>query len=115
MDTSGLTLASLLLATGAVPASLVVRQFVELLKTTFPPLDARVSGAVQSFVASLVLYGVAFGFAGDHTPTGAFVAFVAWLGCATAAVGVNSTIDHIAAVRATPTPDTQATGPAPTA
>ena len=98
-----LTLAALFTAGGAVAAALVIRQLVELLKAVFPPLDARVSGALQSFVAAAVLYALAVAAVGPFTPEGGFAAFLSWLGCAVGAVGINTVVDHVAAVRAVPT------------
>jgi hypothetical protein len=89
-----LTLAAILTAAGAVSAALLVRQTVELLKAVFPKLDATVSGALQSFVLTGVLYVAAFVTVGDHTPEGVFVTFLAWLSCASSAVGINAVWDH---------------------
>lgn len=94
-----LTLVALFTAGGAVAAAAVVRQLIELLKVAIPVIDARVSGAALSFVLSAVLYVLAFVAVGTHTPDGAFAAFLSWLACATAAVGINSTVDHYRAVR----------------
>jgi hypothetical protein len=101
MDTSGLTLAALFSAAAIAPAAFVVREFVELVKTVFPALSARVSGAVLAFYASAVLYLATFAAAGDRTPEGGFQAFLAWLGVAVAAVGINAALDHVAAVKGT--------------
>jgi hypothetical protein len=100
MDTSGLTLAALFSAAAIAPAALIIREFVELLKAVFPALSARVSGAVQAFFASAVLYLIAYAAVGARTPEGGFQAFLAWLGVAVAAVGINAAVDHVAAVKA---------------
>ena len=95
-----LTLALLFTAGGAVAAAAVVRQLIELLKVAIPPLDAAVSGAGMAFGLSLALYVVAFVVVGERSADGVFLAFLSWLGCATAAVGINSTVDHVVASRA---------------
>jgi drug/metabolite transporter (DMT)-like permease len=109
MDTT-LTLAALFTAAGAVAAAAVIRQLIELLKAAFPMLSARVSGAIQAFVAAALLYLLAFLAVGPFTPEGVFAAFLAWLGCAVGAVGINAAVEHVAAVRAAPAfPSTEAT------
>jgi hypothetical protein len=50
-----------------------------------------------------VLYVLAFAAGGPFTAEGGFAAFLAWLGCAVGAVGINTVVDHVAAVRAVPT------------
>lgn len=90
-----LTLAALFTAAGTVAAAAVVRQLVELLKAVLPTLGEKVSGALQAFVASAVLYVLAFAAVGPLTPDGGFVAFLSWLGCAVGAVGINATLDHV--------------------
>ncbi|HEY5276948.1 MAG TPA: hypothetical protein VIK38_10545 [Coriobacteriia bacterium] len=94
-----LTLAALFTAGGAVAAAAVVRQLIQLLKATFPMLDARVSGALQSFIAAAVLYILAFAAVGPFTPEGVFGALLAWLGCAVGAIGINAAVGHVDEVR----------------
>jgi hypothetical protein len=94
-----LTLAALLTAAGAVTAAAIVRTLTELLKRTFPMIDARISGAALAFILCAALYVFAFVTIGPYTPEGGFVAFLAWLSASTSAVGINSTIDHVQAVR----------------
>jgi hypothetical protein len=94
-----LTLAALFTAAGAIAAAAVVRQLVELLKAVFPLLDARVSGAVMAFIGAGALYVFAFAATGPFTAEGGFAAFLAWLGCAVGAVGINATVDHVTEVR----------------
>lgn len=92
-----LSLSVVLTAAGAVTAALLVRQIVELLKAVFPALDARVSGALQAFVLTGVLYVVAWVAVGDRTGDGVFVAFLSWLAAATSAVGINASWDKLRA------------------
>lgn len=92
-----LTLTVVLTAGGAVTAAAVTRQLVELVKRAFPVIDARISGASLAFTLTGVLYVVAFVTVGEHTPDGAFIAFLSWLSCATSAIGINATLDHRAA------------------
>lgn len=93
------TLAVLLTASGAVAAAAIVRQLTELLKRAFPFIDARASGATLTFVLCAGLYTAAWIAVGSRTADGIFVAFLAWLSCATSSIGINSTIDHVQAVR----------------
>lgn len=90
-----LTLTALFTAAGAVAAAAVVRQLVELLKAVLPTLDAKVSGAAQAFLASAVLYVLAYVAVGERSADGLFLAFLSWLGCAVGAVGINATLDHV--------------------
>lgn len=90
MDT--LALATLLTASGAVAAALLVRQAVEILKLAFPAIDQRLSGRTQAFAISLGLYLAAFAAVGPWTPEGAFAAFAAWIACASAAVTADVAI-----------------------
>jgi hypothetical protein len=84
------TVADLFTAAGAGAAALVVRQIVELLKAALPPLDAAVSGALQAFVLTAAVYVVAvLGTPVQQTPDGILAAIVAWVTCATAAIGID--------------------------
>jgi predicted NAD/FAD-dependent oxidoreductase len=60
------TFASLLDPAGVVIAAGIITALVELLKRTFPCLDAWISGA-----------------------------FLAWLACATSSVGIHSTVANV--------------------
>ena len=88
-----LSLVVVLTAAGAVSAA-AVRQLVELLKASFPLIDARVSGASLSFALTFALYAFAWYAVGAHTPDGFFIAFLSWLSCATSAVGINAAWDQ---------------------
>lgn len=94
-----LTLAALFTAGGAVAAAAVIRQLIEVLKVAFPAIDARISGAGMAFVLSLVLYGLAWAAVGSRDAEGIFLAVLSWIACAVAAVGINSTVDHVQEVR----------------
>jgi hypothetical protein len=91
----GLTLAALFTAGGAVAAAALVRQLIQVLKAAFPMLDARVSGAALAFVLAAVLYVLAFAACGPFNAEGVFAAFLAWLGCAVGAIGINATVSHV--------------------
>lgn len=92
IDPTAVTFPILLTAAGTGIAAGIVTGLVQLLKTAFPALDARFSGASMAFVLSAALYIVA-GFAvGVSTLDAALVVFLAWLTCGAAAVGVYSTI-----------------------
>ena len=94
-----LTLASLLEVAGIAAAAALTTGIVALLKSVFPPLDAKVSGALMAFVITLVLYILAGLSTGAGDLEAWFAVFVAWLTCATAAVGVYSTVNHVAETR----------------
>lgn len=98
-NTVDLTLAALFTAGGAVMAAAVVRQLIEVLKVAFPAIDARVSGASLAFILSLVLYALAYVAVGARDAEGIFLAFLSWIACAVAAVGINSTVDHVQEIR----------------
>lgn len=85
-DTQVITLVALL--TAQAVAALLVRQFVEVIKAVFPklPLDGR----QQAFLFSALLYVVVFFAAANISLAGGFTAFMAWLGCVTSAVGINT-------------------------
>lgn len=83
-----ITFASLLTAAGAGIAAGIVTSIVELLKRSLPPL-AEANGATMAFLLAAVLYvlaGVATGVSSLDSGLGVFVA---WLTCATAAVGAH--------------------------
>lgn len=85
-----LTFEALFSAAGAGALALLVRQVIELLKAVLPGLDAKVSGALQSFVLTLGAYSVAvLAVPAQQTPNGVLSAIVAWVTCATAAVGID--------------------------
>lgn len=94
-----ITFASLLTPGGVVVAAGAVTVFVQLVKTTFPPLDARVSGALMAFGLSAVVYVLAALSTNVATMDAGLVVFMAWLSCATSAVGIKSATTHVAEAR----------------
>ena len=94
MDPTSITFADLLTQAGVVTAALIVTTLVQLIKGVFPLLDARVSGALMAFILSAVLY-VFVGLATGVTSLDlGLTVFLAWLSCATSAVGIKAGIDH---------------------
>ena len=91
-----ITFAILLTAAGTGVAAGLVTAVVQLLKTVSPTLDARFSGALMAFVLSAVLYVLAGIAVGVDSLDEGLVTFVAWLTCATAAVGIYSTVKRAA-------------------
>lgn len=89
-----LTLAGLLTVAGVAAGAVFVTTLVSLIKNVFsryiPELDQN--GALLAFVISAVLYVLAGIATGANTLEAAFAVFVAWVTCAVAAIGVNSTI-----------------------
>lgn len=93
-----ITFDALFTAAGAGAAALVVRQVIELLKAALPVLDAKVSGALQAFVLTAVTYGVAIAVTpAQQTPNGILAGIVAWVTCATAAVGIDQAWERVRA------------------
>jgi hypothetical protein len=89
-----ITVAALFTVAGAAAAALIIRQLVELLKAVIPALDAKVSGALQAFVLSAALYLFAAIALPVQGADGVLLAIVSWLGCATAAVGIDASWTH---------------------
>ena len=92
-----LSFASLLTAAGAGIAAGLVTTLVELLKTARGNERLPVSGAALAFALSALLYLLAGVATGVDSLDDGLVVFVAWLTCATSAVGVHSTITHVSA------------------
>lgn len=85
----GVTLASLLTAAGALIAATIVTVFIDVLKRPFPNVD----GMIATFIASALLYTLVFlNTPQPWTLEGAFAAFLAWLACAAAALGVHKAV-----------------------
>lgn len=95
-----ITFASLLEPSGVVIAAAAITAFVELIKGTFTAIDERVSGALMAFTLSAVLYVLTAFSVGTTTLDTGLVVFLAWLSCATSAVGIKSAATHAAEVRA---------------
>ena len=85
------TFAAFLTPEGIVVAGGLITAFVQLIKTVFPVIDAKVSGAVMAFVLAAVLYIVTALVVGLDSPDAYLTVIASWLACATAAVGVHST------------------------
>ena len=86
------TFASFLTAEGIVVAGALITAFVQLIKGVFPVIDERVPGAVMAFVLSGVLYVLTAIVVGIGSPDAALTVVASWLACATASVGVYSTV-----------------------
>jgi len=85
------TFAAFLTPEGIVVAGGLITAFVQLIKTVFPVIDAKVSGAVMAFGLSAILYAITAIVVSIDTPDAALTVIASWLACATAAVGVHST------------------------
>jgi cobalamin biosynthesis protein CobD/CbiB len=90
-----ITFADLLLPGGIVIAGGIITTLVELLKRVLPAIDQRLSGALMAFVLSAVLYILAAVATEVREMNAGLTVFLAWLACATSAVGINSTITHV--------------------
>lgn len=87
------TFASFLSAAGAGIAAGIITGLVQLLKGVFPgPLEGR--GAQAAFILSAILYTLTGIATGVSTLDAGLIVVIAWLTCATAAVGVYVTIQR---------------------
>jgi hypothetical protein len=89
------TFASFLTPEGIVVAGGLITAFVQLLKSTFPVIDEKVSGAVMAFSLSAGLYGATALTVGIAAPDAALSVVASWVACATASVGVYATAQHV--------------------
>lgn len=87
-----ITFAVLLTAAGTGIAAGIITALVALVERVFPNLVARLTGATVAFVLSAILYVLAGIAVGVSTLDAGLVVFVAWLTCATAAVGVHQVV-----------------------
>lgn len=92
------TFADFLTPAGIVVAAGIVTALVELIKGVFPVVDDKVSGALQAFVITGLLYVFTALAVPPPDPNGALTIFLAWLACATSAVGIKSATAHARAV-----------------
>lgn len=95
-----MTFASFMTPEGVIVAAGLVTVLVQLIKTVFPAIDARVSGALLAFVLTAVLYVFTALATGPATWDAGLVLFAAWLSCATSAVGIKAASDHVQTARA---------------
>lgn len=94
------TFGDLLTPTGVLIAAATVTALVEILKAGIPGLDRRVSGASLALLLSLALY-VATAFALPQSSPDSYLAVaVAWIACATSAMGIRAGAAHVGEVRA---------------
>ena len=94
-----MTFAQLLEPQGIAAFAAVATTLVALIKYVFPVIDARVSGALMAFVITAIGYALCAIAVQVATLDHGLLVFVSWLTCATAAVGVNSTVSHVQATR----------------
>jgi hypothetical protein len=84
---------------GMLVAGALISGLVEVLKAVFPALNERVSGAIQAFSLSAILYGITAFVLAPSDPNAYLGIFAAWLGVAATAVGVRETLVHANDVR----------------
>jgi archaellum biogenesis protein FlaJ (TadC family) len=99
-----ITFADLLTPAGVTAFAAVVTTLIALLKQTFPGLDARVSGALMAFVLTAIGYVLCGAATGVPTLDAALLVFISWLGCASAAVGIHSAVQHLTSAPPDPQP-----------
>lgn len=92
--------ASFLTPPGVIAAAAVITTLVQLIKSVFPAIDAKVSGALMAFVGSAVLYVFTAVAVGVPTFDSGLLVFLAWLSCATSSVGIKSATNHVQEVTA---------------
>ena len=88
------TFASFLTPEGIVVAGGLITALIQLLKTVFPVIDEKVTGAILAFALSAILYVVTALVVGLDGPDAYLTVIASWLACATAAVGVHSTAKY---------------------
>ena len=86
---TSITFAVLLTAAGTGIAAGIITTLVAIIARVMPTIYARISGALLAFVLSAVLYVLAAIAVGVNDLDQSLVVFVAWLTCATAAIGVD--------------------------
>lgn len=91
MDTNP-TFSSFLTPEGIIVAGALITALVQLAKTVFPIINEKVSGAILAFSASALLYTATALVVGISTPDAALTVLASWIACATASVGVYSTV-----------------------
>ena len=91
---SPVTFSSFLTPTGVVAAAAVVTTLIQLIKGVFPAIDARISGALLAFILTGILYILTAVSVGVADANAGLAIFLAWLACATSAVGIKSATTH---------------------
>ena len=86
---TSITFAVLLTAAGTGIAAGIITGFVALIARVLPTLYAKISGALLAFIVSAILYVLAAVAVGVDNLDQVLVVFIAWLTCATAAIGVD--------------------------
>lgn len=83
---------------GVTIAAGIVTGFVEVVKATIPKIDEAVSGALLAFGLTAGLYVLTAVATGVPTLDAGLNVFLAWLACATAAIGIKSAVSHVVTV-----------------
>jgi hypothetical protein len=98
MDPQSVTFAALITPPGIIVAAGLVTTFVQVIKSVFTGIDARVSGALLAFSGSSILYvitAIVLSTNGTITNADGFLwTFTAWLSCAVGAIGIKSAFTH---------------------
>lgn len=90
-----LTFAALYSPEGVVAAAAAITALVALLKSVFPVINERISGALMAFIGSALLYLASLTAVPITAPDDALRLALAWISCATAAVGIHGTVRHV--------------------
>lgn len=99
MDPTTLTFAFLITPPGILVAAGFTTTFVQIIKGTFPTIDARISGLMLAFFFDAIVYLLAaVALVGNGTiasADGTLWIFTAWLGCVAGASGIKASFSHI--------------------
>lgn len=90
-----MTFENLLTPEGIIAGLALVNRLVAVLKSAWPTLDQRVSGALLAFVLSGVLYVLTFAIVWAGDPNLILTTLSAWLGVAAGAIGIDSAVKHV--------------------
>lgn len=99
MDPTTLTFAFLITPPGILVAAGFTTTFVQIIKGTFPTIDARISGLMLAFFFDAILYATAaLALVGNGTivtADGILWIFAAWLACVAGASGIKAGFTHV--------------------
>lgn len=93
------TFDSFLTPEGVVVAAALLTGLIQLIKSVFTVVDEKISGALMAFVLSAVLYILTAFAVGVADLNAGLAVFMAWLACATSAVGIKSATSHVQRVQ----------------
>ena len=93
-----MTFSQLLDPAGLVIAAGLVTGLIEVIKSAFPGLADRMSGAFMAFIITGIVYVLAGISVGVSTLDAGLGVFMAWLACALASMGIKGGSGHVVEV-----------------